>query len=454
VNRRLLLMCYFYPPLAGGGVHRVLGFTRWLPENGWDCTVVCAGPEDYWVRDETLVGRIPPGTEVIRVPGGSALSAWLRLMRGRDRAAGTATSAADAGPGTAGRRSGAVFGGLRALSDWLLLPDSYAGWARRARGVAAGRLARGDISAVLSTSPPDSVHLAALPLARRFGLPWVADFRDPWIGLHFRQPPTGWHAARQRELERRVLTGADLVVAASRTHADDLEGDAAARPRNVVHLPNGYEPEAVAPAASAPGHTPRDLQHFTMAFSGTLSLMPDVEVLFEALHQLLARRPEARRRIRVRLAGPFDTDYEDRAVALGLKGIVEFTGPLAHGEARALQRAAELLLLWKPRGYRTMVPGKTYEYLDAGRPILALLDEDDEAARLVRRAGGTCLAPGDREGLATEIERRYLVWKEGGAREPQTPPERPAWLEEHTRSSLARRLAVLLDGLANTGGKR
>jgi glycosyltransferase involved in cell wall biosynthesis len=301
---------------------------------------------------------------------------------------------------------------------------------------------------VLSTSPPDSVHLAALPLARRFGLPWIADFRDPWIGLHFRRPPTSWHAARQRDLERRVLTGADLVLAASRTHADDLERDAEARPRRVVHLPNGYEPD--------PGVLPpsRDPDHFTLVFTGTLSLMPDAEVLFEALHELLARRPEARRRIRVRLAGPFDTDYEDRAVALGLKGIVEFVGPLAHGEARALQRSAELLLLWKPRGYRTMVPGKTYEYLDAGRPILALLEQDDEAARLVLRAGGTCLPSGDREGLAAEIERRYLAWKEGAATETRTTPGRPDWLEEHTRSSLSTRLATLLDGLADAGGRR
>jgi glycosyltransferase involved in cell wall biosynthesis len=445
MNRRLLLLCYFYPPLAGGGVHRVLGFTRWLPEHGWDCTVVCAGPEDYWVSDETLVGRIPSGTEVIRVSGGSALSAWLRLKRGRDRATGPALSAASAGAG--GRRSGRVFGGLRSLSDWLLLPDSYAGWARRARSVAAARLARGDVSAVLSTSPPDSVHLAGLSLARRFGLPWIADFRDPWIGLHFRRPPTSWHAARQRDLERRVLTGADLVLAASRTHADDLERDAEARPRRVVHLPNGYEPD---PGGPPP---PRDPDHFTLVFTGTLSLMPDAEVLFEALHELLARRPEARRRIRVRLAGPFDTDYEDRAVALGLKGIVEFVGPLAHGGARALQRSAELLLLWKPRGYRTMVPGKTYEYLDAGRPILALLEEDDEAARLVRRAGGICLPVGDRKGLAAEIERRYLAWKEGADMEIRTPPGRPEWLEEHTRSSLSKRLATLLDGLAHAGGR-
>ncbi|MGH7731184.1 MAG: hypothetical protein ACRENJ_08045, partial [Candidatus Eiseniibacteriota bacterium] len=73
--RRLLVLSYFYPPLAGGGVHRVLGFTRHLPAHGWACTVVCAGEEDYWVRDETLVRDVPAGTEVIRAPGGSALAA-------------------------------------------------------------------------------------------------------------------------------------------------------------------------------------------------------------------------------------------------------------------------------------------------------------------------------------------------------------------------------------------
>ena len=428
MSRRLLLICYFYPPLAGGGVHRALGFTRHLPGHGWDCTVLCAGPEDYWVRDETLVGRIPPATEVIRVSGGSALAAWLRLRRGDP-----------------GRRSGRVFGGLRALSDWWLLPDSYAGWARRARRAAARRIARGGVDAVLSSSPPDSAHLAALdlppagPPARRARLPWVADFRDPWVGLRFRTPPTAWHAARQRALERRVLRGADLVLAASRTHADDLEGDPEARPRRVLHLPNGYEPDAAPPAPA-----PRDGEHFTLVFTGTLSLMPDTEVLLEALHELLARRPEARRRVRARLAGPYDRDYEDRAEALGLTGIVTFTGPLAHGDARALQRAADVLLLWKPRGYRTMVPGKVYEYLDAGVPVVALLEPEDEAGRLVGRAGGTLLPPGDRETLAAEIERRYLAWKEGAR--PGAP--RPGWLEEHTRSRLAARLAAALDDLA------
>jgi glycosyltransferase involved in cell wall biosynthesis len=421
--RRVLILCYFYPPLAGGGVHRVLGFTRHLPAHGWECTVIAAGREDYWVTDESLETRIPASAEVIRVRGGSALSTWLRVRRG-DR----------------GRRTGSTYAGLRRLSDWWLFPDAYAGWASRALSAASGRIAAGGIDAVLTTSPPDSVHLAGLALKRRFGLPWVADFRDPWVGLHFRNPPTAWHRARHARAERAVLEGADRVLTASRTHLDTLgaRSDARVPPERAIHLPNGFEPEA--PGAN---EVTADAEAFTLVFTGTLSQMSDTEVFLEALHELLARRPEARRRVRARMVGPYQAEYADRATALGLTGIVTFLGTRPHAESRALQRGADALLLWKPRGYPTMVPGKLYEYLDAGRPILGVLEEGDEAAAMVRRAGGELVAPGDRMALAAAIERRYLAWKEGA----RPAPSRPEWVATHARPALAARLASVLDEL-------
>ena len=162
--RRLLIFAYFYPPLAGGGVHRVLSFTRHLPAHGWACTVVCAGERDFWVTDDSLVAAVPDDTEVIRVRGGSGLSTWLRLRR----------------DDAEGRRSVRVFAPLRKIVDWCLFPDSYLGWAQRARATVQARIAKGDIDAMLSSSPPDSVHLAAADVARQTGVPWVADFRDPW----------------------------------------------------------------------------------------------------------------------------------------------------------------------------------------------------------------------------------------------------------------------------------
>jgi len=427
-----MVLCYFYPPLAGGGVHRVLGFTRHLPKHGWQCTVVCAGATDYWVRDESLLAQVPEGVEVIRVGGGSVLSTWLGLTRG-----------------ARGRRSSRTFAGLRNLSDWWLMPDSYAGWSRRARAAAERRLARGGIDALLSSSPPDSVHLAAREVHRRSGVPWVADFRDPWIGLYFRDPPSAWHRARHAALERAVLEDADVVLTASRTHAEGIGSRSGGRPRRVIHLPNGFESgDAPIPAADSPEGGARDDEHFRLLYTGMLSMMPDAEVFLDALHEMLAKRPEARRKLRARFVGPYESGYQDRSIALGLKGIVEFSGPLPHAETRALQRAADALLLWKPRNFPTMVPGKLYEYLDSGRPVLAVLSEEDEAASLVARAGGERIAPGDRMALAASLERRYLEWRSGAVR--RTP--RAEWLEEHTRARLAARLADVLDGLA--GGKR
>lgn len=438
MNKRLLVIAYFFPPLAGGGVHRVLSFTRHLPAHGWDCTVVCAGEDDYWVRDDSLAARVNPATEVLRVRGGSALSALLKARRG----------------GASGKRSGGVFAPLRSLADFFLLPDSYAGWSARARETAATRLAAGGIDALLTTSPPDSVHLAGAALADRFRVPWIADFRDPWIGLHFRTPPTPWHRARHRAMERAVLSRADLVLTASRTHADRIVagGDS---PRALEHLPNGFEAHEAfdagggsSGAVSAGGSGPSTRASFRLVFTGTLSLMPDANTLLEALRVWLDRAPEARERVSVTLAGPYDTSYEARAEALGLSAVVRFPGALAHAESRALQKSADALLLWKPpgEGYATMVPGKLYEYLDASRPVVALLPSDDEAASLVRRAGGTVLPPGDVSALARELETRYMAWSKDG----RAPDARPDWLDGHARPALAARLAARLDGL--TGG--
>lgn len=429
--KRLLILSYFYPPLAGGGVHRVLSFTQHLPAHGWACTVVCAGEHDYWVRDESLLSRVPAGTEVVRVGGGSALSTLLKSGRGAD---------------TNGRRSSAGFALLRPLADLFLLPDSYIGWAAKAREAAARRIAAGGIDAILSSSPPDSVHLAAAPLARSSRLPWVADFRDPWIGRSFKRPLTPWHAARQAALEAGVLGGADLVLAASRTHHDALAARADA-PRALRFLPNGFEP--MEPAGTAPPATGERVGRFCVVFTGTLSLMEDTGTLLEAVHEVVAGDPEARGSLRVELAGPHDDEWPRRAAALGLADVVHFLGPQPHARTRLLQRAADLLMLWKPRGegFRTMVPGKTYEYLDSGRPIVGLLPRGDEAAELIERAGHTRLEPGDREGLARTLRERLAHWRSGG----RVSDSRPDWLDERRRDRLA---ALLASGLDQLGRER
>jgi hypothetical protein len=90
-----------------------------------------------------------------------------------------------------------------------------------------------------------------------------------------------------------------------------------------------------------------------------------------------------------------------------------------------------------------MVPGKLYEYLESGRPLVALLEVDDEAAELARSGGAVVLPPGRREPLTDEIERRYQAWRQAG----RAPDAAPAGLQEHTRARLAGKLASTLNDL-------
>ena len=406
VNRRLLLLCYFYPPLAGGGVHRVLGFTRWLPEHGWDCTVVCAGPEDYWVRDETLEGRIPPRDRGDPRAGGQRALRLAQAEARLGRAAGPGPAAARAGPAGAPAWSSAA---CARSPDWLLLPDSYAGWAapRAARRGRAAR-ARGTSSAVLSTSPPDSVHLAALPLARRFGLPWVADFRDPWIGLHFRRPPT------------RVARGPPARPRAPRAdrggpRAGGLahpRGRPRARCRGATRVASCTCPTATSRTRRGPASAlARDADHFTLVFTGTLSLMPDAEVLLEALHQVLARRPEARRRIRARLAGP--VRHRTTRTARWR------SASRASSSSRGRSRTREARALQRGRGPAAAVEAARLPHDGAGQD-LRVPGRGPAAARAARagRRGGAAGAPRGRRSACRRATARGSPRRSSAATSP------------------------------------
>jgi hypothetical protein len=264
------------------------------------------------------------------------------------------------------------------------------------------------------------------------------DFRDPWIGLYRRQPPSVWHRDRQHALERTVMERADLVLSASRTQMDLVQGGSGARPRRSVVIPNGFEPVR-GPEPTADGT-------FRIVFTGSLALLPETDVFLEAIEELLRRHTEARRRVRVKFAGPFNPGYRDRAVALGLTGIVEFLGQRPNAEIRELQRAADVLTFWLPRRTSAAIPGKLYEYLDAGRPIVAVLQPDDEALELVRRGGGVVVSPGNRMVIADELERHYVAWKANG----RAPSRRPEWLDDFSRERSAERLAAELELVRET----
>ena len=449
--KRLLAIAYFFPPLGGGGCQRTVKLIRDLEPRGWAATVVTAREADYWILDPTLAEDVPSSAEVLRVKGLTSLRLLRLFARG-----GVSIEQRQ------GARDPDTFRKLRRLQSWLLVPDGYRPWAREAERAAARRIAAGGISALWTTSSPESAHLAGLALRRRFGLPWIADFRDPWVGRVTYRPPTNWHHERHKELERRVVETADRITVVSEAMAALYRERYPARAERVVVLPNGYDPndwtradrlDASLSSARAQG-TREDggARRFVLLHAGQLAHRPTARTLLDALQQVIDRDPAAREEIRLRFLGGNEELFPEEWESRGLGGIVEMLPSRPHVEALVAMRHATALVLLGHGGDADalLYTGKIYEYATSGRPVLGIVDPGP-GADLIRSAGiGEVTPARDATAAARVLESWIAAWRRGERLETDPPAALRAGWE---RSRTAGQVAGLFESLLSEPGK-
>ncbi|MFP4200572.1 MAG: glycosyltransferase, partial [Clostridia bacterium] len=241
-------------------MQRVAKMARYLPEFGWNPIVLAASeiPPGF-PRDTKLLEEIPEEVKVSRVPEPRALRSLFTGVR-----SATAPTDQSAKPSPSSRIKRRLRNCMRGLRDHLLCPDEQVFWVRPAAAEGI-RLARQHAAAaVLSTSGPVSNHLVARRIARVTGLPWVADFRDPWVGnIHWRDLPLR-RRRREERMEERVLGDASAITCVTKSFCEDYS---ARHPRHPVGLIyNGFDPADYRdlPAPPASDGPP------TLVYAGTL----------------------------------------------------------------------------------------------------------------------------------------------------------------------------------------
>jgi glycosyltransferase involved in cell wall biosynthesis len=414
----------FFPPMGGGGVHRPLSFVRYLPRHGWKTTVVAPEAGAYWISDPSLTERIPAACRVIRTPTWSGQGLLARAgTRGRTRPQS---------------RSSRGFGVARRAASAVLMPDSYIGWYPFAVQAALAAVKAERFDALYTTSPPETAHLVGLAVQRRTGLPWLADFRDPWMNLHLLPPPTALHARLHRRWEARVCTTAHVVTTTRWHEARVHECYPGAR---VVRISNGYDgDEARSVASITPASRP-----FRIVHAGTLTQRRTAVPFLEGLAEFFAARPDARDGVLVEFLGPREDDNERAVERLGVQSSVRFRDTVPHSETLRVERAAHVLLLIKhadPR-YDGLVPGKLYEYIGLRRPVLALVPPGEAKDLVVGLRRGATAHPAATDEIARAIGELFDRYRDGSLESACDLSERP----ELERSRLAGELAGALDEL-------
>jgi glycosyltransferase involved in cell wall biosynthesis len=440
--RSVLLLAYYFPPLGGGGVQRSLAFTRHLPGFGYRPVVVtgpAAGAVQWGPVDGTLADRVPDRTDIVRIDGPEPAR-------------------------TAGWRCRA--------ERWLRVEEPFSRWwVDGAVESARDRAAAVDV--VYASMSPFETGRAAARIAAEAGKPWVADLRDPWALDDWLVFPTGLHRRLELWTMRRALSTAAAIVMNTPEateqllrHAPEL-GD-----RPVLTIPNGFDPEDF--EAALPTHDPAvyRIVHAGHVHTGRESSATrlgrrvlggaarglDTQTrshlyLVQALELLLERRPDLRGRIEVELVGPLSDADRSR-----LPDYVFSRGYLSHGETIGRLRSADLLFLPMhdlADGLRArIVPGKAYEYLAAGPPILAAVPSGDARELLEAAGNADVCTPDDAEAMSRAIERRVDNWAAG------TPPAAPNPLvvRRFERGRLTSELAdvfdLVLGGAAETEAPR
>ncbi len=420
---RLLVIAFHYPPdNSSTGVLRTLKFTEYLADHGWSSEVISVPEELYESCDPGLAAKIPRHVNVHRVRAADV----KRLL------------------------------GVRGVYPRALaFPDRYWPWMRAAVRKGAELIAAGRIDALYSTYPMATAHLIGLRLHSRFGLPWVVDFRDPWI--EDSMPPVRRWA--EGLLERRVIAHAGRVICNTPAMHHYLLGRyPGLAPEKFVTITNGYDEKDFA------GLEPEAIGKFEILYPGAIDGGNRDPLPFLAGVRLALERGWLDRddlQVTLLGCGP----YADSAVfrqALQRSGVADIVAVYRDRlpYRRALQRMAGadlLLALSEPIGTgaaarrnRTwtymQVPAKTYEYLRVGRPILALMSGGAVAELLERVRGIRTIPPQDTESVARLLRRQY------GSRRSVTPPpgEPPPGVGDYSRERLTARLAAELDVLVTS----
>lgn len=420
--RRWLCIAYAFPPISRSGTHRTLGFVQYLNEWGWPATVI-AGEAQGEPVDTALPARIPAETVVLRVPCIDRVGQWKhRLERfglhrsnaavQRRSATGDVTGPASDTSAKSSKSARGSKGLLCRPIDFLTramqLPDDKAGWIRPATAAALRSLRLEPHDLIYSTSPCASAHLAAYAVQQSTGLPWVADFRDPWTDNPFRSlgyAPLRWWDAR---LEHRVLGAADAVICNTPTLRRCLLDRHVRSADDMTTILNGFDAaslDGVAPKRS--GSSDEIILTHCGQFYGPRSPIP----WFEALRLAVQRLPEARR-LRLHLIG--DRTFQGRdlaelAVVAGVAEQVVVTGRLPHVDALSYAAGSDAVVLAGSdgEGANLQIPNKLFEYLALRRPLLATLSGDHPAREVLRlaRAAALVCRPNDTDALAAAFLR-------------------------------------------------
>lgn len=370
MKKKILIITYYWPPAGGPGVQRWLKFVKYLPEFDVEPIVYCPENPNYPIIDESLISEVSDAMTIIKQPISEPYR-FANILSKRN--------AKQISSGVIPKQKKQTF--IQKLLLYVrgnfFIPDARKNWVKPSVSFLSNYILKQKIDTIITTGPPHSLHLIGLQLKQKHNIKWLADFRDPWttIGYHKKLKLSNSSAEKHKMLETEVLQSADQIIV---TSANTKKEFTSKTNQPISVITNGYDNHKI--------KRPKKDALFTMAHIGSLLSERNPIQLWEALGELINENELFSEEFRLQLIGVVSDDVIKALQQFGLSNHVNTLGYVSHKEAIEAQMSSQLLLLIEidSEDTKVIIPGKLFEYMVSGTPIIALGPEDSDVETILK----------------------------------------------------------------------
>lgn len=428
INKKLLIICYYWPPNAGIATHRWLHMSNYLAELNYEVNVMVPDQANYNNVDKELIKLVSPKVKVIKTKFREIRNLLARRKAYKDSS----------------KLDDIFFKDKNSLSLkerimlWVrgnvFIPDARISWYFQSRKSVNQLIRDNNIDVLITSGTPHSVHLFGLYAKKKINVKWIADFRDPWTGIeyHNHMMLNKRSEKKHKNLEKQVLSTADVVTTVSEQWANDFTQIGAKKTFVVL---NGFEEKTF----RGINFNPDD--DFVICHTGTMRADRNPIILWD----LLERFNSENKLIKVHLYGNVAPEIVADVERRNLQDQVKIFKSVPHRKIlEIMQRATILLVLVNQDKGNSLgrIPAKIFEYIRSQRPLLLIGNPKGDAAKIVNDEKlGIVVNSEDLNTLYDEINLKYKDFTSGNLIKPDVD------YSKFSRESMALRYSELIESI-------
>ena len=386
-------------------MQRWLKFVKYLSQMGWEPIVFTPENPSFTIQDNSLLKDVPESVEVIKLPIWEPYDLFFKISKIAGK-----KSVKQSDFISTGKKS--IFQKLSSfIRGNFFIPDARIFWVKPSVAFLVDFIKSNQIDRIITTGPPHSIHLIGLKLKEKNpSLKWIADFRDPWSewDLLDTLSLTGWARNRHKALEKKVLTKADRVITIAPYHVQRLE---ALSGRQVDLITNGFDEDDFR------GIVHQKTSKFTMRHIGVVDELRDPKPAMKVIKALCLKDELFQQNVLIEFIGNVNSAFKNYVLEDStLEVVTRFVDQVPHAQLLNLygETDLQLLVLAHTSIAPGNLPGKFFEYLASGNPILGIGPVEGDAGMVLSQSGGGKIFERSNEvGIKEAIQEFYLQWTKG-----------------------------------------